>query len=359
MTTASPTRGSRATSAVKAVLRYAHRQGLAAGDRLPPQQDLRGALGFSNDTLTAAMRTLVDAGVLHRKSKAGTVVADLSATVPNLWSVAILVPPAQEMIEVPFFAQLMHFLQSHFRQVRHDCRVYPSQGPWRHDLGRLDDFPGLSEQVQASHVDAVLTTFHGDTAVWNWARERQIPVCHVWWYERAPLGVIIDQKPMVTAAARRLAGEGCGRLAVVSQSPPGRGGRRFADGFEEALRALPVRSGGILHAGPGAAAGYALAEQLIARAAEERPDGLIVIDDRIAMGLTAGLAARSDYRPRIAVHANRQAPLYYALPVIRFEIDIEQLAAMAVHLLAQRLLTPDLPDRLDLYCSVPPGRGER
>ncbi len=345
--------GQRVVKAAKAVVRYIHARGLAEGDRLPPQQEMRKLLGFSNDTLSSAMRMLTDAGILSRKSKLGTQVADLASTIPGLWSVALLLPPAHHMLEVPFFAQLAHFLQWRILQAGHRCQVYPPAGGPTTELPPAEQFLGLTEAVAARTVDAVVTNFHTGGAAWQWAARKGIPVCYVWWWERASLGVVIDQAPMAAEAVSLLAGQGCRRLAIVSQGAPDPNQGRFWLGFTRGLRAVgrPIEHLPPLYAGEGVLAGRTIARRLLDMPAGRRPDGLVIVDDRVAMGLTAELVAAGDWRPRIAVHTNKQAPLAFALPVFRFEIDIEALATLAVDLVSRRLLDPSLPDELVYYRS--------
>jgi hypothetical protein len=57
------------------------------------------------------------------------------------------------------------------------------------------------------------------------------------------------------------------------------------------------------------------------------------------------LAAQPDYRPGLATLANKQLPQSWALPVIRFEVDLDEVAARAVGLLGEAMLNPDLPPR--------------
>ncbi len=335
--------------AVKAVLRYAHGKGLRDGDRLPPQQQLRVTLGFSNDTLTRAMGQLMRAGVITRKSKVGTVVADLSRPLPNLWSVALPSFPAELVGEVPFLAQLLQFLQSGIRQAGHRCHVYAMERSRNVDSPVLADFSGLEQDILAGAVDAVLTTLTTDARHWAWAKQHNLPLCHTWWWEAAPCGVVIDQKPMVMQAAALLADQGCRRLALIAAEPPRKGFGRFWEGFTEAATALAgrIETLPLLQEGQGVLSGQKIAQRLLAMPAASRPDGLIAVDDRVTLGLTTTLVSAGDYRPKIVVQANRQAPLSFALPVFRFEVDIEQLASAAVNLLLERLPNPSLPPRLE------------
>ena len=81
----------------------------------------------------------------------------------------------------------------------------------------------------------------------------------------------------------------------------------------------------------------------------DRPDGLILFDDYLTMGLTDRLGEQPTYRPEITTTANRQAPLLYSLPVMRFELDIEAIARTAVDMVMRRLLDPDTPLHVATY----------
>ncbi|MCF7854669.1 MAG: hypothetical protein K9N51_07725, partial [Candidatus Pacebacteria bacterium] len=87
---------------------------------------------------------------------------------------------------------------------------------------------------------------------------------------------------------------------------------------------------------------------LLGRPAHERPDGLIVGDDIVAMALAQVLRLESDYAPAIATITHQAAPLTFALPVLHFELNDAVFASTAVRMLTDRLCDPDLPDRVEL-----------
>ena len=60
------------------------------------------------------------------------------------------------------------------------------------------------------------------------------------------------------------------------------------------------------------------------------------------MGLAATVAQTS-YRPRLVVQTNLQAPLAFALPVLHFEVDAEELASRAAAMLLAHLRDPGRP----------------
>ncbi|MFW6061116.1 MAG: hypothetical protein ACODAQ_13125 [Phycisphaeraceae bacterium] len=87
--------------------------------------------------------------------------------------------------------------------------------------------------------------------------------------------------------------------------------------------------------------GRIIAEQLLAQPPADRPDALIIPEDHTAMGLVNRLgAAAGAYRPQIVVQVNRQAPMYFSLPVVRYEIDIAEMAEQTAKRLHQCVLDP-------------------
>lgn len=357
MTVAHENPGSRVNLACKALMRYIRARNLGPKDKLPPQKELRAELRFSNDTLTSAMKRLVASGMLVRRTGAGTILADDSpATIRSLWTVGILLHPTTAMLHMPFWAQLTQSLHSRIVGGGYEVRQFGMKGEIDHLPGQAD-FPGLPEAIGARRVDALVTLPWFEPGDWAEVRRQGVGMCSAGPWESAPCGVIIDQKPGVAWAVRRLVEHGCRRLAVVSENVPSPGFERFWVGFEQGLAS--VRAAHEVHGfepvpalASGGYGGQRVAERLLALPADERPDGLIVIEDQLALGLTTTLL-HSDYRPAIVIQANRQAALSMALPVFRYEVDIEALAEQAVELLLDQLYAPQAPPEVRWYEPVP------
>ena len=158
---------------------------------------------------------------------------------------------------------------------------------------------------------------------------------------------MIEQSEMVRSAVRLLVARGCGRLAVVSHGSPFPGFSRFWEGFVCGLNEhglVPDEAQNITGSGiQGIAGGQQAAERILALPTALRPDGIIVVDDWLAMGLAATLRQTLNYRPRLAVQTNLQIPLAFALPVLRFDVDIHELARKGVELFFDLLRNPQQP----------------
>jgi DNA-binding LacI/PurR family transcriptional regulator len=76
--------------------------------------------------------------------------------------------------------------------------------------------------------------------------------------------------------------------------------------------------------------GREVARHLLKVPEGRRPDGLIVINDMLTAGMTDVFRDESSYQPHIAVQANIPGSLIFGVPVIRFDVDVYELARLVV-----------------------------
>ena len=345
-------RRSQVSRAARELIRYVHSHGLENEGRLPPQNELAREIGFSNDTLNEAMRTLVAGGVLTRKRRVGTVVADADRPLKGLWRVAIATLP--EVNSEPYYMQLLHQVQMYLGSAGCVTSSHMRTEPFSGLRPQMRDFEGLGEQIARGEVDGVLIFGHHDPGELSGKDLKGIPVCHVGAWDEAPCGVVIDTGHMAREALKLLAGQGCKRIAYVGPLPsPYLLQDRGWDEYRQAMLGLGKTQKALRRYQTTSRPhdGLHLAEKLLVLPPKQRPDGLVVCNDWVAMGLTAGLAATRDYRPAIAVQTNKQAPLAFASPVIHFEVDVEEMAASSVKMLVQMMRNPLLPPRREWVLS--------
>ncbi len=331
-------------AAYRAILRLIQVDALQPGDLLPKQSDLLDQLGMCQGTISAAMRWLVEDGVVTRRKCAGTVLRSRLPSNPTrlVWSVGIVMPDAYE---TPFFPTLTHFLHKHLALNGCADRVYiisPSAPAYDTVKTRqASDFNGLAEDIDAGMLDALVTPTR--------LVAPELPTCAAAGPEWATFGVVIDHAEMVRQACRTLLAGGARHLALLTSDEPTANHRVCRDAFAAELGATghPLGPADCLVVTPGLAAGRQVADCLLARPALERPDATIILDDVTAQGLSVHLREAGDYRPLLAVQTNRQAPLAFALPVLHFEVDVEELARRAVAKTVAALLNPTLPKTLD------------
>lgn len=325
---------------LRQIVRYIHELDLKKGSILPSQEKLAQIFKSNHNTINAAMKALTTSRVLTRKPGLGTVLLDPKCRVRGLWRVALaLVPPVRSEI---YYAQLLLLLQAQLYQEKIALYTYNLEHKDDDSADSLSHFVDLENDLKSGQIDLVLTMSSLPKSEWNYWSDRGIPFVHAGAWEDAPCGVIIDQGRMVREAVSHLVRRGCVRPAVVSQGGPVAGHERYWRGFVAAAEEffLPCGQEQQLHAGFGAVGGFMLGKRLLEMPSDRRPDGLIVTNDLIAAGLTAMLVRQAEYRPLISVQTNRQASLAFAMPIIPFELDVNDLAQRATDLVLQRLFRP-------------------
>jgi DNA-binding LacI/PurR family transcriptional regulator len=338
------TQRSQVSRAARELIRFIYTQNLGVDDRLPPQSELVQKIEFSNDTLSEAMRALVDAGVLTRKRRVGTVVSDRERPVRGLWRVGVAVFSA---ICLPFYAQLLQRVLSRLNELGCSSTLHMLTPGCDRRPPVLGDFGALEADLEDGVISGVIS--FSDLALSDWRRVDRlgIPICHVSAWEKAPCGVVIDQAPMVQQAVSLLLTRSCRRLTLVRCGSNEVGYNRGQLAYEATVGAagLGERSQRVLVAGEGSHGGARIADTLLELSPKERPDGLVVLNDWVGMGLAARLAEVGSYRPTIVVQSNMQAPLAFAFPVVHFEVDVDQIATQSVDMLLERMRNPLIPGR--------------
>ncbi|MBE7462776.1 MAG: GntR family transcriptional regulator [Planctomycetes bacterium] len=338
---------SQAYKAYKKIVRFVCSNGLKPGEKLPPQQELCRRFATNNDTLSAAMQALVQQGVLRRKSKVGTTVADMAALPPVAWSAGIATLPAPFQGPSSYNALLAFGLQAELSRRGCRCICYYRYQP--EVPARLSSFQHLAGDLEEGDLDgiAVLTRL----AESDQAGLRQLEVPAVCFSSgEYPCGVRIDRDQSARRAAKELLKLGCRSLGMVYRdAQAGAAEDRAWIGVCEELAAagMPAVAGRRILALPGVEEGRRTAAGLLAALPHERPDGLIVFDDYTALGLCEVLRARGGYAPRLAVQTNKQLPLAFALLALRFEVDLDAVIRRSSDLLWERLYNPALPDRIE------------
>lgn len=329
----------RVGAVARALVRMIHSTQPREGDRLPSQATLRARCGFSNDVLSPAMQLLTDHGLITRQRKVGTVIVDPERPVHDLWRIGIA--PVHAITSETFYAQLLNLVQIHLQAAgaRVTLFLMPS-GAHRNQGFKLTHWTRLAEACEAGQLDGLIAIAMIDGEDWEYHRRRGLEIAHAGSWELAPAGAVIDQSRMVRESVRLLHERGCRRIGMVAQGPPCQGYERFWTGLRAGAAAVGLAEPNVRgwYGGLGAAGGWRVGEQLLAVPAAERPDGLVIAEDRLANGLTAALVGGdSRYRPQIVVQTNRQAPLAFALPVIHFDVDLDELARRAVTNLMRRV----------------------
>jgi hypothetical protein len=331
---------SQVSVACKRIVRHICTRGLVAGDSIPSERELRRMYGFSNCTLTPAMRILVDLGLIERRARSMTRVLSLDPLHRLTWTVGVVTMDTPISGPGAAHALILHSLQSQLARRRCVCHVYfrDANPHWPHRIG---DFPGLAEDIAEHAIDGLITLDEMDGSSCAAFDSAGIPAVECGYFSsRMPSAILLDYQTMISEAATQLFARGARQVALVGSNPEETVSREI---MRQAFDGTPGVVTEVIPANPGRCAGEAVARALLQRPAEHRPDGLIFIDDFTAVGAVQTLADHPDYRPRVAALVNKQLPQAWAWPVIRCENDLEEVAARGVRMLCEAMLNPSLP----------------
>ncbi len=343
------------TAACKRLARYIHARGLTAGDTLPPQEELCRELGFCHNTLSPAMRLLVDMGLITRRTNHGTEIRSLEPLACLPWTVGVVGLASEGPDSNVFYADLLHRILSTLARTQCLCRTYfrlpRDLSHWPENC--LADYPHLDQDIREERIDGIV-------ALTNLSIEEQtvlldrhnLPVCHVGSWESMPSAVLLDASEMVRHAYGLIRKTGCRRLLLVDT----------LGSLTDSCPTAVLRQTAAVDGGPVCETititathdiGREIAAHLLSRPPDRRPAGVIVTDDYVAMGMVAAFAEAGGYHPLTAVLTSPQIPLHFALPVYRYELDVDVLVAEACAMLLRRLLNPGAPQEVR-HCGARP-----
>lgn len=332
--------------AYRMILRHIRAARMQAGDLVDSQPDLRQILNYSNITLSRAMECLVNDGVLERRKRAGTIVLDLSKARLTEHTVALAMVPHTTLPNEPYYGHLLRALEGYVREILGaQIRIVVHHlGSRQYPAWPLSTFPGLDEMVLNAEVDAVICPIGVRVKDVTHLAQMGVPWLHVGSDEESPSGVVIDQEPMIQRACRMLVERGSCRIGLILRKVSSFHSvdkLRFFHAYhaasqEHGFKTMPLIESEDISLEDG----RQVARQLLKLPTRQRPEGLIVINDMLAAGLTDVLRDTPAYRPHIAVQANTPGSLIFGVPVIRFDVDIYQLAQQVVSLLQQSWQQP-------------------
>ncbi|WP_424140664.1 GntR family transcriptional regulator [Roseomonas chloroacetimidivorans] len=122
---------------------------LAAGTRLPPEPEIAAAMGASVGTVQRALRTLAEEGLISRRTRAGSVVADRRRPMERPWHCRFLGDDGETPLAI--FPRLLSRV------------VVREAGPWSVHLGHLPVGALLIERaIDVGGEFTVRTQFYGD-----------------------------------------------------------------------------------------------------------------------------------------------------------------------------------------------------
>jgi DNA-binding LacI/PurR family transcriptional regulator len=322
--------------AYRMILRHIRASGFHAGDLITSQPELCQMLNFSNDTLSKAMKCLVDDGVLERRKRVGTMLLDMSKARLSEHVVVLATVPHTTLPREPYYGHLLCALEGYIREflgakihiVIHQKDPQLST-PWP-----VSTFPELEALVQNGEADAVICPIGVSTLDVERFKKIGVPWLHVGSDEGVEFGSVIDQEKMVDQACQMMSTRGCKQIAMVCRKTDKNDDvsqLRFMHAYKRASIDYGFKTMKLVVADDiSLEDGREVARHLLKVPEGRRPDGLIVINDMLTAGMTDVFRDESSYQPHIAVQANIPGSLIFGVPVIRFDVDVYELARLVV-----------------------------
>ena len=317
----------RTEDARNALIRYIHDHSLEKGGKLPGYLELRRQFGFGSDTISAAIDSLCQLGVLEVRPKIGTFVVNPNGGQLAGRTIGVVV---RALSGSAYSATLASFLQKALNERNCHCLTfYQSSLPTESPRPELDDFPGLSQSLKERRCDGLITLVTFSNAAQKTIESLGIPCCFIGDddADSLPLSVLLEAKRFISEAADALAKRGCHRVIQLCASKE-----------QEASRCdlLPAMVGSSYDGGA------EIARKLLKMPNGRRPDGIVSDDDTIVSGLLAELLTTQGlniaYLPEIATIVHKELGEHYpSRKMLLFEQNIEEYAVAAVELLIRVL----------------------
>lgn len=313
---------------------------LADGDLLPAADQIQQA---SRVTVLQGYRQLQKEGLVRMQRAKGTIVTRRG---PQQCLALLLRPMPHGVTEQPFHQSVVFALMQQAVYHGNVPRVYALM-PYHEDPERVLP-PAFKADVARNEIAGVfLQPYKEGPGIPHWLRARRIPFVGLSGDQPMPT-VLTGGRQFLADAAGRLLARGCRRLCVVATQ---------AELSEAALRA-DLAAAGVTGELPIAwievvvdstcayRQGVHIAQQLLRQPAAARADGLVLVDDWVALGLLATLRAAGVAVPgqMRTVVACSHGMLRHALEGCeRLVLDQDEFAQAIVHLLHRQMDDPQAP----------------
>mgnify|MGYP001427881167 CR=1 FL=1 len=330
-------------SCCRAIIRYILDKGLKSGDKLPSQDELRRELDFSHNSMTPAMNLLVESGMLERKRRLGTVVVDTNAVPAGLWRVALAFGVLDITPACKFETILNRYVQEKVQRAGCHIRSYIlNYDKFKACPHELSDFGLLEADIQSGRLDAVISPAFFSTAAYEQAASHSVPLCNIGGWEDVPFRVELNTRELVEQSVKLLKEKCCRSIAFIMDS-------EFQSNIVDFIKSEIITAPhyhnikfDFIHGTGDEDDARKAADTLMNIAPEDRPDGLVILNDILALALTS-IISNTKYSPSIVVQSNKQIPLFYPMPVTKLEFDMEKLAEVSINMVLNKVKHPQLP----------------
>ncbi|MBQ6473617.1 MAG: GntR family transcriptional regulator [Victivallales bacterium] len=356
----SPSLGVQAELVRNHLLDYMRKHTLRPGDRLPTQKELRTELGVGNKTIQRAIDSLVTEGIAEGRGKTGFFLKDvLQGETTRRRRVGLVYT---RLPKSPFYTALLFCLEMAFHDRNCELRNFMRKPMPLTLRNAFSYFPGLREAIERHETDLLFSMSRFPQDMLELCAKHHLPVCHFGSQPGYPNRIAIV--PLFEQAMTVFAERGLKRPAIICSTSNQH--QQSLPLLEKALRPFHGErwqdyswccgtDDFSMEYGPTLWARWQhVADRHLGLPAERRPDALFIPDDFIACYFMMALQVRGITPPPIICIRSQQIPIGFPGCLAGwFEIDIEQLADMAVELaLAQ--MEPSAQPRTEPVFYTPP-----
>jgi len=335
----------------QAILAYIWDQRLEIGDRVPSQSVLCAKLGIGCATVARAVRALVAEGILESRHGVGVFVKTAEPEGHPGHSIGLvgMIGDNANM----FNWVLNYAIQSRLQREGCQCTIFPFREHYV-PQPELSEFPGLETHIASRGLQGIVTITELSGKALAALKHAGIPVCYAGPPQAMPSGVILDTVGFIENALRDLRARGrCRPAILIGPCSETMRNEVFAKTAEilDAWKSCTASRDSILYEGFGIPAGCEIADRMFKMKPEERPDGLIMCDDIMAMGFYAELIRRQspklEYLPPMVILRNKHIDIDVpATGVIAYENDIDAASQLVIDMLLNQLRGKEVAGRL-------------
>ena len=314
------------------IIRYIRDNRLKAGDRIPSQVQLRKLYGCGVTTITSAIGELEAEGTLAARDKVGVFVCNPYASGIYGRRIGIISGQLGNNSLICLFKTFIEmFLQED------DCQVLPFFQRSDADIKYHNDFcdiPRLKDTVDSGILDGLLATIVLAPEVVAYCRSRGVKVLHLLNFVEEPNYLDVDYASVIRESVHKMAAKGISVIHHITLSSTGFMSRIFMESVQKELGAEAAElcksySREYFSGNNIMSIVTTIVNEWYAMPEAERPEGVLILDDILAMHFLFVLQRHGNWKPVFVIMRNTGAGP--GLPFVKssigsWELDIKKLA---------------------------------
>lgn len=275
------------------------------GDKLPGQSVLRARFHCGGVSYTSAIAELCEEGVLVAHAKKGVYLLDSSATTQYSRRIGIICGHLSNNLTLSL---KLAFMEESLN--RRNCRpivFHQSPSAYNKLYNSMDDIPTLRTSLMTGELDGIISTIYMDTETEQYLKDHGIFYLYNCGLRLEDNNADIDYPSMIRRSVSELVSHGIKKIAFffIGRTSDIDWNEPFVQSFKEAMlekgmECTPEHLFPLKMAVDGQ--GYNLQicdyyDKILALPKENRPDGIIILDDILTLFLQMHIRTASEWQP--------------------------------------------------------------